>query len=57
MPRRLGTLFATLFLALAGCDSSPAPGGFLVADVQRFSWFLPGHAASRPRMVYAFDLH
>jgi 6-phosphogluconolactonase (cycloisomerase 2 family) len=29
-------------------------GGFLVADVASFSWFLPGYAASRPRMVYAF---
>jgi 6-phosphogluconolactonase (cycloisomerase 2 family) len=29
-------------------------GGFLVADVSQFSWFLPGYAASRPRMVYAF---
>jgi starvation-inducible outer membrane lipoprotein len=26
MPRRLGTLLAALALALAGCDSSPAPG-------------------------------
>ena len=27
-------------------------GGFLVADVDHFSWFIPGYAASRPRMVY-----
>jgi len=33
---------------------SAVDGGFLVADVQRFSWFLPGYGASRPRMVYAF---
>jgi 6-phosphogluconolactonase (cycloisomerase 2 family) len=26
MPRRLGTLVGALFLALAGCDSSPSPG-------------------------------
>jgi len=29
-------------------------GGFLVADVHQFSWFLPGYGASLPRMVYAF---
>src|SRR5262249_56718023 len=33
---------------------SVVDGGFLVADVDRFSWFLPGFGASRPRMVYAF---
>jgi 6-phosphogluconolactonase (cycloisomerase 2 family) len=30
-------------------------GGFLVADVDHFSWFLPGYSATRPRMVYAFN--
>lgn len=33
---------------------SVVDGGFVLADVDHFSWFLPGFAASRPRMVYAF---
>ena len=39
-----------------GIRAHPHRGGrgTRLADVGHFSWFIPGYAASRPRMVYAF---